>query len=108
MAGQQQTEINVAVQVKQIISSDTVKKKFTEVLGQKAPQFLASITNVVAGSTQLKKCSANSIMSAAFVAATYDLPIDSNLGFSAIVPYNESVYNEQTGRYDKVPRAQFQ
>ena len=108
MAGQQQTEINVAVQVKQIISSDTVKKKFTEVLGQKAPQFLASSTNVVAGSTQLKKCSANSIMSAAFVAATYDLPIDSNLGFSAIVPYNESVYNEQTGRYDKVPRAQFQ
>ncbi len=108
MAGQQQTEINVAVQIKQIVSSDAVKKKFTEVLGQKAPQFLASITNVVAGSTQLKKCSANSIMSAAFVAATYDLPIDSNLGFSAIVPYNESVYNEKTGKYDKVPRAQFQ
>ena len=62
----------------------------------------------MAGSTQLKKCSANSIMSAAFVAATYDLPIDSNLGFSAIVPYNESVYNQQTGQYDKIPRAQFQ
>lgn len=106
--GQQQTGVSVAVQVKQMVSSDAVKKKFTEVLGQKAPQFLASITNVVAGSAQLKKCSANSIMSAAFVAATYDLPIDSNLGFSAIVPYNESVYNQQTGQYDKIPRAQFQ
>lgn len=85
---QQQTGVSVAVQVKQLVSSDTVRQKFTEVLGQKAPQFLASITNVVAGSAKLKQCSANSIMNAAFVAATYDLPIDSNLGFAAIVPYN--------------------
>ena len=91
--GQQQTGVSVTTQLKQLLSSDTVKQKFTEVLGQKAPQFLASLTNVVSGSAQLKKCSANSIMSAAFVAATYDLPIDSNLGFSAIVPYNKSVYN---------------
>lgn len=104
----QQTGTSVAVQVKQMISQDNVKKKFAEVLGQKAPQFLASITTVIQGSAQLKKCDANSIMSAAFVAATYDLPIDSNLGFSAIVPYNESVYNPQTRQWEKHPRAQFQ
>lgn len=114
MAGQntqlqaQEKKPSAAVLVKQMVSEDNVKKKFAEVLGQKAPQFLASITNVVAGSAQLKKCDANSIMSAAFVAATYDLPIDSNLGFSAIVPYNESIWNPQTKSYDKVPRAQFQ
>lgn len=106
--GQQQTGVSVTTQLKQLLSSDTVKQKFTEVLGQKAPQFLASITNVVAGSTKLKKCSANSIISAAFVAATYDLPIDSNLGFSAIVPYNKSVYNPQTSQWDEIPMAQFQ
>ncbi len=105
---QETTGVSVAVQVKQLISEDSVKARFGEVLGKKAPQFLASITNVVAGSPQLKKCSANSIMSAAFIAATYDLPIDSNLGFSAIVPYNESVWNPQTKSYDKIPRAQFQ
>ena len=104
----QQTGTSVAVQVKQMISQENVKKKFSEVLGQKAPQFLASITTVIQGSAQLKKCDANSIMSAAFVAATYDLPIDSNLGFSAIVPYNESVYNPQTREWEKHPRAQFQ
>lgn len=105
---QQQTGVSVAVQVKQLVSSDTVRQKFTEVLGQKAPQFLASITNVVAGSAKLKQCSANSIMSAAFVAATYDLPIDSNLGFAAIVPYNNSKWNPQTRQYDKYMEAQFQ
>ena len=104
----QQTGTSVAVQVKQMISQDNVKKKFAEVLGQKAPQFLASITTVIQGSAQLKKCDANSIMSAAFVAATYDLPIDSNLGFSAIVPYNENIYNPQTRQWEKHPRAQFQ
>ncbi len=104
----QQTGTSVAVQVKQMISQENVKKKFSEVLGQKAPQFLASITTVIQGNAQLKKCDANSIMSAAFVAATYDLPIDSNLGFSAIVPYNESIYNPQTRQWEKHPRAQFQ
>lgn len=107
-APQKSTGVSIAVQVKQKISEDGVKKRFGEILGKKAPQFLASITNVVSGSPQLQKCSANSIMAAAFIAATYDLPIDSNLGFSAIVPYNESVWNPQTNSYDKIPRAQFQ
>lgn len=108
VATQQGTQLSVAAQVKSMISQDAVKKKFTEVLGQKAPQFLASITNVVAGSAQLKKCPATTIMSAAFVAATYDLPIDSNLGFAAIVPYNNNKYNPQTRQWEKHPEAQFQ
>lgn len=105
---QQAPPVPIVNQVKAMLSEDKVKKKFTEILGQKAPQFMASITNTVSGSAQLKKCPAASIIGAAFVAATYDLPIDSNLGFAAIVPYNESVLNPQTGQYEKHPRAQFQ
>lgn len=101
-------QMSTSVMIKQMISQDNVKKKFAEVLGQKAPQFLASIANVVAGSTQLKQCDPNTIMSAAFVAATYDLPIDSNLGFAAIVPYNNSKYNQYTRQWEKHMEAQFQ
>lgn len=104
----EQTGLSVAAQVKNTLAQENVKKKFTEVLGQKAPQFMASITNVVAGSAQLKQCDANSILGAAFVAATYDLPIDSNLGFAAIVPYNNSKFNPQTKQYEKHMEAQFQ
>ena len=100
--------VSVVGQVKAMMSQDKVKEKFKEILGQKASQFMASVTNAVSGSTQLKKCPASSIIGAAFVAATFDLPIDPNLGFAAIVPYNESVYNPQTKRWDKMPRAQFQ
>lgn len=80
-------ELSVLGQVKSYLSMDNVKHKFNEVLGDKAPQFMTSITNAVAGNSSLQKCEANSIMSSALVAATYDLPIDSNLGFSALVPY---------------------
>ena len=86
----QEKQPSVVVQVKNTLSSESVKKKFAEVLGQKAPQFMASIINVVTGSQMLMTCDPKSIIGAAFVAATYDLPIDSNLGFSAIVPYNNS------------------
>jgi len=51
---------------------------------------MTSITNAVGSNAALQKCEANSILSSALVAATYDLPIDSNLGFSALVPYWDS------------------
>lgn len=37
--------VPVVNQVKQLLSQDKIKEKFGEVLGQKAPQFMASITN---------------------------------------------------------------
>ena len=91
-------ELSVIGQVKGFLAQDSVKNRFNEVLGQKASQYMASIVNVVNGSPQLQKCEAKTILSAAFVAASYDLPIDGNLGFSAIVPYYDGknkVYNAQ-------------
>lgn len=87
MAGKQTAVVPVTTQIKSILDGENVKRRFAEVLGEKAPQFTASIANVVASSQKLQDCDANSIIGAAFVAATYDLPIDSNLGFAAIVPY---------------------
>lgn len=99
---------DAAVQVKEIFTRDRTKKKFEEVLGQKAPQFIASVMNAVSGNSTLRKCNATSIVGAAFVAATYDLPIDGNLGFSAIVPYNNNKWNPKTGKAEKHMEAQFQ
>lgn len=83
-------EISVLGQVKGYLREDTVRAKFNEVLGEKAPQFMTSITNAIGSNASLAKCEANSILSSALVAATYDLPIDSNLGFSALVPYKDN------------------
>ena len=79
-----QTSLQV---VKNALNANEIKTRFNEVLGAKAPQFMASVTNVVANSDYLQKCDPNSIMAAAFIAASLDLPIDPNLGRAYIVPY---------------------
>lgn len=108
LAEQPKRQVGPVQQVKLLLNEDTVKKRFTDVLGKKAPQFMASIVNVVSASPQLKQCDANSIMAASFVAASFDLPIDSNLGFAALVPYKKSFKDKETGQWVKKDLAQFQ
>ena len=108
VAVQQKNQPGPVAQVKAMLENENVKSRFREVLGQKAPQFMASITNAVSASDQLKTCNANSIMAAAFVAASLDLPIDSNLGFAAIVPYKKNYKDPQTGQWQSKTLASFQ
>lgn len=82
-AVRQQTAAQI---VRSLVESDGYKKRFEEVLGARAPQYLASVANA-ANSPALRNCDPKSILAAAFVAATLDLPIDRNLGFAHIVPY---------------------
>lgn len=74
--------------IKGLLSSLDVKKRFEEILGDKAPGFMSSIINVVNGNTDLKECDPNTVLGSAAVAASLDLPIDPNLGFAYIIPYN--------------------
>lgn len=93
--------------VSQFLNSEAVKGKFTEILGQKAIGFISSVLTVVNSSTQLKNADQNSIYTAALIAASLDLPINPNLGFAYIVPYNES-YKDERGNWQKRQVAQFQ
>lgn len=72
-----------------LVSSDLVKQKFAEVLGKKANGFIASLLGVVNNNDLLVKADPKSILSAAMTAATLDLPINQNLGFAYIIPYND-------------------
>jgi len=103
----QQKKVSVVAQVKGILEQENVRKRFQDVLGKKASQFTASLVNVVNATPALKQCDPNSIMAAAFVAASLDLPIDSNLGFAALVPYDKSM-KDANGNWRKVKMAQFQ
>lgn len=73
--------------IKQLMGADSVKNRFEETLGKKAPQFMASVINLVNGDTNLQKCDQMSVISSAMVAAALDLPIDKNLGYAWVVPY---------------------
>jgi len=94
--------------LKDILNSDYVKNRFMEVMGERAPAFLASILNAVQKNPDLATCDQQSVLSSAMVAATLDLPIDSNLGFAAIVPYKTKMFNKVTKKEYYVTLAQFQ
>lgn len=89
MSNQIQTQKNntKVVGIKQLLDMDVYKKRINEIMGKKAAPFMASIVNV-SNLPSLKDSDPNSIISSAIVAATLDLPIDQNLGFAYIVPYN--------------------
>lgn len=75
--------------VKQLMNQDLFKSKFEEVLGARAPQFIASMINMVGNDKNLRDCESVSVISSCLVAATLDLPIDKNLGYAWIVPYKD-------------------
>jgi len=75
-------------QLKKMISTEEIKNRFQEVLGQKAQGFLTSVLNTVYLNDNLSQADPNSIMTSALTAAALDLPVDPNLGFSWIIPYN--------------------
>jgi recombination protein RecT len=74
--------------LKSLISTEGIKKRFTEVMGKKAAAFLSSIVSATTANTALANAEPMSVISAAMVAATLDLPINPSLGFAHIVPYS--------------------
>lgn len=70
------------------MQSEAIKSNIQTTLGQKTPQFIASVASLVANNPKLKECDQNTILSACLIAASLDLPINQNLGFAYIIPYN--------------------
>jgi len=75
--------------LKGLLSSEAIKRRFEEVLKERAPQYMSSILNLVNGDVNLQSCDPMSIVASCMVAATLDLPIDKNLGYAWVVPYKE-------------------
>jgi recombination protein RecT len=100
MANQITTQQNKVKSVESLMATNEIKSKFNDVLGKKAAGFMASI--ITASKNNLKGVEPNSILKGAMTAATLDLPIEPNLGFAYLVPYN----NKVNGQW--VKQAQFQ
>lgn len=80
---------NKPISLKNLLDDERTKNRFNQVLGKKAPQFMASILNVASNNKLLSTAKPESVIKSALVAATLDLPIDQNLGFAYIVPYKD-------------------
>jgi len=93
--------------VKNLFGKDEVRNKFQEMLGKRAPSFITSVLQIVASNSLLSKADPHSVYHSAAVAATLDLPLNNNLGFAYIVPYNQKFKDDQ-GNWQSKQVAQFQ
>lgn len=93
---------------KSLFAQENVQQKFSELLGKRAQGFVTSVLQIVSQNQLLSKADPNSVFQAAATAATLDLPLNNNLGFAWIVPYNNKIkgVNGQPDTWQVV--AQFQ
>ena len=90
---------------KALMSTPAMKKKFTDILHEKSDSFMGSLMTLVGGDNYLSQAEPMTIIASALKAATMDLPIDKNLGYAYVVPFNRS---EKVGnKWVKHNEAQF-
>ncbi len=76
-------------QIKAYFSNENVAKKFNEILGKRSTSFITSVLQITSQNQMLSTSEPSSIYQAAMVAATLDLPLNQNLGFAYIIPFND-------------------
>lgn len=85
--------------LKQALATDSIQKRFADMLGKKSAGFLTSIMNVYQNNKLLQEADTNSIILAAGQAAALDLPINPNLGLSAIIPFKDGKSGKTTATF---------
>jgi recombination protein RecT len=93
--------------VSQFLNQKNVLEKFSELLGDRASAFITSVISAVNANQLLQNATQVSIYNAALSAAAMNLPINNNLGFAYIVPYENS-YKDSQGKWIKKIEAQCQ
>lgn len=88
-----------------MFKQDSVQARFQRMLGKKAPGFISSVLTVVSQNKLLQNVDMRTVLSAASIAASLDLPILPSLGRAWIVPY-KGVAQFQIGYLGYVELAQ--
>lgn len=106
---QAQQKPNVNQLMNTILDGEKMRSRFDELLGKRAPQFISSIVSLVNESPTMQDAfyeSPMTVIQSALKAATFDLPIDQNLGYAYIVPFKNSKKTPE-GEWVKKTEASF-
>ncbi len=82
-----------------ILDGEGMRKRFNDLLGKRAPQFVSSVVAMVNADKTMQMAfyeAPMTVIQAALKAASFDLPIDQNLGYAYIVPFKN--YKKDIGK----------
>lgn len=89
-----------AVQVfAKTLNSNNMANYLAQTLGEKKAEFVANVTTLVSNNQMLQHCEAHSVIFSALKATALDLPLDSNLGFAYVIPYNDKDSGKQLAQF---------
>lgn len=74
-----------------MLDAEGMRKRFNDLLGERAPQFISSVVSLVNADQNLQRAfyeAPMTVIQSALKAATFDLPIEPSLGYAYIVPFN--------------------
>ena len=94
------TAITPLKQFNMFIANPRTQEYLNTVLAEKKSSFVNNITALVSNNAALQVCKPDTIMFSCLKATALDLPLDQNLGFAYVLPYND--------RKNGVTVAQFQ
>lgn len=92
-----------------MLDGEKMRTRFNELLGDRAPQFISSLVSIINADVSLQRAfyeAPMTVIQAALKAATFDLPIDNNLGYAYIVAFNNSK-KQADGTWKKTMEAAF-
>lgn len=93
--------------LKGMLNAPSVQEQFNSTLKENAGGFIASIIELFNGDGNLQQCEPKAIVMEALKAATLKLPINKQLGFAYIIPFNNSI-KQADGSWKKVMTPTFQ
>lgn len=74
-----------------MLDGEKLRGRFDDLLGKRAPQFISSVVSLVNADANMQRAffeAPMTVIQSALKAASFDLPIDQNLGYAYIVPFN--------------------
>ena len=92
-----------------MLDGEKLRGRFTDLLGKRTPQFVSSLVSLVNADQTLQQAffeAPMTVIQSALKAASFDLPIDQNLGYAYIVPFKNSKQNAD-GTWTKRMEASF-
>lgn len=76
-------------QIETAVQLPEIQNKFRQLLGDRGNQFLGSLLSASVLNKDLAECPAESVINAALIAASINMPINQSLGFCYIIAYKD-------------------
>ncbi|WP_094603436.1 hypothetical protein SPSIL_014860 [Sporomusa silvacetica DSM 10669] len=106
MATETSKQLTPVDRLKTVLNAQSVQDSFKNALKEGAALFTTSIIDLYNSDNNLQKCSPQEVVVECLKAATLKLPINKNLGFAYVIPYNKS--KKVDGNWVKEAHPQFQ